>query len=148
MKNISYWDNWCRWFHNTNDYHSTRTHSRCHMTDRRRMKRLGGILPIKLRSEKTMQSKPGGKNGERERERWRYSLRQWNDQTDEGARAKRSLAPRAKHIACSSELKDTNVPAVERRKTGEILRALSVRSQTLGQKKKKHAAHTAHWLSK
>lgn len=38
------------------------------MTDRRRMKRLGGILPIKLRSEKTMQSKPGGKNGERERD--------------------------------------------------------------------------------
>lgn len=75
------------------------------MTDRRRMERLGGVLPIKLRSEITMQSKPGGKNGrERERERWRYSLRQWNDQTDEGARAEQLLAPQAKHVACSSKL--------------------------------------------
>lgn len=73
------------------------------MTDRRRMERLGGVLPIKLRSEKTMQSKPGGKNGG-ERERWRYSLRQWNDQTDEGARAEQLLAPQAKHVACSSKL--------------------------------------------
>lgn len=40
------------------------------MTDRRRMDREGEVLPIKLRSEKTMQSKSGGKNKEeRERER-------------------------------------------------------------------------------
>lgn len=38
------------------------------MTDRRGMDRVGGVLPIKLRSEKTMQSKSGGKNKE-ERER-------------------------------------------------------------------------------
>lgn len=148
MKNISFWDIGYCWIHSTNDYHSTRTHSRWHVTDRRRMKRLGGFLPIKLRSEKTMQSKPGGKSRrERERERWRYSLKQWNDQTDEGARAKQPLAPRAKHIACSSKLKDTNVAAVERQKTGEIIRVSSVKSQKLG-KKKYHAPHTAHWLSK
>ncbi len=36
------------------------------------MDRVGGVLPIKLRSEKTMQSKSGGKNKEeRERERER-----------------------------------------------------------------------------
>lgn len=41
-----------------------------HMTDRRLMDMMGEVLPIKLRSEKTMQSKSGGKNtGERERER-------------------------------------------------------------------------------
>lgn len=106
------------------------------MTDRRRMKRLDGILPIKLRSEKTMQSKPGGKSGEREGERWRYSLRQWNDQTDDGARAKELRAPRAKHIA-PSKLKNTNVTAVERQKTGEIKRVSSAKSQKLGQKKKR-----------
>lgn len=62
-----------------------------HMShDRRRMDRVGGVLPIKLRSEKTMQSKSGGKDKEkREREKCEYSLRQWNDQNDEGARAKR-----------------------------------------------------------
>lgn len=38
------------------------------MTDRRRMDRVGGVLPIKLRSEKTMQSKSVGKSKE-ERER-------------------------------------------------------------------------------
>ena len=57
------------------------------MPDRRRMDRVGGVLPIKLRSEKTMQSKSGGKNKE-EREKCGYSLRQWNDQNDEGASAK------------------------------------------------------------
>lgn len=52
------------------------------------MDRAGGFLPIKLRSEKTMQSKPGEKNKEeRQREKCRYRLRQWNDQNDEGARA-------------------------------------------------------------
>lgn len=40
------------------------------MTDMRRMGRVGEVLPIKLRSENTMQSKPGGKRiGKRERER-------------------------------------------------------------------------------
>lgn len=59
----------------------TQTHSTCHMTDRRRMERVGGVLPIKLRSEITMQSKSGGKNKEeRERKKCGYSLRQWNDQ--------------------------------------------------------------------
>lgn len=53
-----------------------KTHSTCHMTHRRRMDRSSGILPIKLRSEKTMQSKSGGKNkedreGEKDRERQR-----------------------------------------------------------------------------
>lgn len=55
------------------------------------------------------------------------------------------MAPRAKRIACSSKLKDT--AAVERQKTGEIIKVLSVKSQTLGQKKN-HAPHTAHWLLK
>lgn len=56
------------------------------MTDRRRMERVGGVLPIKLRSEKTMQSKSGGQSKEtreREREKCGYSLRKWNDQNDE-----------------------------------------------------------------
>lgn len=53
------------------------------------MDRVGGVLPIKLRSEKTMQSKSGGKDKkERERKKCGYSLKQWNDQNDEGARAK------------------------------------------------------------
>lgn len=49
------------------------------------------------------------------------------------------MAPRAKRIACSSKLKDT--AAVERQKTGEIIKVLSVKSQTLGQKKKSCTTH-------
>lgn len=56
---------------------------------------MGEVLPIKLRSEKTMQSKSGGKNkGERERERCGHSLRKWNDQNDGEATAK--------HVAVAS----------------------------------------------
>jgi len=55
------------------------------------MDRVGEVLPIKLRSEKTMQSESGGKSKEEregERQKCGYSLRQWNEQNDEGARAK------------------------------------------------------------
>lgn len=64
------------------------------------MDRVGEVLPIKLRSEKTMQSKSGGENKEereREREKCRYSLRKWNDQNDGEATAK--------HVAVDSTSK-------------------------------------------
>lgn len=66
MGNISKWDIRC-WMHSTTKLPQHKNPE--HMTDRRRMDRVGGVLPIKLRSEKTMQSKSGGKSKEkRERE--------------------------------------------------------------------------------
>lgn len=67
------------------------------------MDRVGGVLPIKLRSEKTMQSKSGGEDEEeREREKCGYSLRQRDDQSDEGASS--CLTPRAKDVSGSLKL--------------------------------------------
>lgn len=44
------------------------------MTDRRRMEGAGGVLPIKLRSDKTMQSESGGQSKEEGRERKRNAV--------------------------------------------------------------------------
>lgn len=48
------------------------------MTDRRRMEGAGGVLPIKLRSDKTMQSESGGQSKEEGRERKRNADIVWD----------------------------------------------------------------------